>query len=171
MSEVKVGDEVAVASMDGNRAGFSPVVFVPHGSNMKKEIFFHITTETGRNIKMTADHLIMGGPCNNNKDLPLIQADSIDVNDCVQTIAGPERIVSVSTVTSRGVYTVITKYDGLLVVNGIFASPFAGNHVIASSFYSIIRILHTVVPSAVGTDLFNQVVNVLGDIITSGAVL
>jgi hypothetical protein len=43
-------------------------------------------------------------------------------------------IASVTTIIAEGIYTVVTKHDGLLIVNGIVASSssFAVNHLVAT---------------------------------------
>jgi len=62
-------------------------------------------------------------------------------------VSGDVSVVSVSEVLGEEVYTVVTKHDGLIVVNGIVASPFAVNHHVANAVYNVQRVLYGVLPS------------------------
>ena len=55
-------------------------------------------------------------------------------------------VSSVETVQGKGLYTVVTKEE-YVVVNGIFASPFAANHMLANLYYNIHRFVYTSDPS------------------------
>lgn len=115
---------------------------------------------------MTADHLILGGSCN-SLSLSLVQVGSLKVGECVQTISGAQTVASVSAVESHGIYTVVTQHDGLLIVNGIVSSPFAVNHLVANSFYNILRVVHRVFPSIIKASFTPLVIKTFGDIFTS----
>ena len=162
LSTVQVGDAVAVASMDGAFAGYSPVIAVPHAANTIKATFAQIVTVSGRDIKMTPDHLVMGGACNGVPSL--VQAGSLKAGECVQTVSGVEVIASVKSVVSQGIYTIVTKHDGLLIVNGIVASPFAVNHLVANSFYNILRLVYSVFPFMSRSPLLARSMEVFGDL-------
>lgn len=164
ISEINLGDEIAVATMDGTFAGYSPVIAVPHAKNSIKASFAQISTVSGRDIKMTADHLVLGGAC---AAPSLVQAGSLKAGECVQTVSGAEAIASISTVESEGIYTVVTKHDGLLIVNGVVASPFAVNHLVTNSFYNIVRLMYRVMPSVAKTSVVGQVLSAFGDVFTS----
>jgi len=163
MADVKVGDEIAVAAMDGAFVGYSRVIAVPHAANAIKTTFTQISTVSGRDIKMTADHLVMGGSC---AAPSLVQAGSLKIGECVQTVSGAETVSAITSVISEGIYTVVTKHDGLLIVNGIVASPFAVNHLVANSFYNIVRFVYGVVPSMAKTSVVGQVISAFGDVVT-----
>lgn len=163
ISAIQVGDEIAVAAMDGAFAGYSPVIAVPHTKNSLKATFTQISTVSGRDIKMTPDHLVLGGACGSPS---LVQAGSLKVDECVQTVSGIEAVASVTTVAAEGIYTVITKYDGLLIVNGVVASPFALNHLVTNSFYNIVRFVYGVVPSVAKTSVTGQIINAFGELVT-----
>ena len=165
ISTVKVGDEIAVASMDGSFAGYSPVIAVPHTVNSVETTFTQISTVSGRDIKMTPDHLVLGGACSSAPLLVL--AGSLKSGECVHTVSGTEMIESVTSVIAEGIYTVVTKHDGLLIVNGIVASPFAVNHLVANSFYNIVRFVYGVIPSVAKTSVMGQVIRAFGEIATS----
>jgi hypothetical protein len=52
ISDVRVGDRVLSADAAG-RTSYSDVVYVPHRANSDDALFTHITTASGRDIKMT----------------------------------------------------------------------------------------------------------------------
>lgn len=164
IADVKVGDEIAVASMDGKFAGYSPVIAVPHTANSVKATFAQISTVSGRDIKMTPEHLVLGGACSS---LSLVQAGSLKAGQCIQTVAGEEAVVSVSNIVSAGIYTVVTKYDGLLVVNGVVASPFAVNHLVANAFYGIVRTVNSLFPAIAKSAVARHSLQTLGELIVN----
>ena len=169
MKEVNQGDEVLVASIDGS-FDFSAVVALPHGKdNQESAVFVELTTASGRDIKMTADHLLVGGSCDAAVDMALVAADSLLVNDCVQTVSGREVIVAKRAVSGRGVHTVVVAdASKLLVVNGVVSSPFAVNHVLTNAFYNIHRALFAMqlIPT-VTVAATQSVLNELGDLAVS----
>jgi hypothetical protein len=66
------------------------------------------------------------------------------VGDCVQTVSGRERVVSVSTAEGKGIYTAIAMEE-LLVVNGIVATPYGGiNPMLANVYYNLHRLAYQV---------------------------
>jgi Hint module len=97
ISDVRVGDRVLSADATG-RTSYSDVVFVPHRTNSDDALFTHITTASGRDIKMTPSHIILAGPCHSSASLPLTYASSVSVGDCVMTISGKDMV---STVEAR----------------------------------------------------------------------
>ena len=145
MEDVRVGDRVLAARRrsvsfsrpllmeDSNKSGFVPstdhatgefeyvyadVVYLPHGiNNQERTTFTVVTTESGRDLKMTKNHMVPAGNC---EDLtqpsmtsapppsPLVAASDIVVGDCVMTVTGYDKVVSVSDVEGKGVYTIIT---------------------------------------------------------------
>ena len=145
MSEVKVGDRVLAADAQG-KSFYSDVVFVPHGANEDRALFVHITTALGRDIKMTGSHIIPSGPCGTTSPLPLTYAKNVRVADCVMTVSGEERVSAVENVQGQGLYTIVTKEE-YVVVNGIIASPFATNHMLANLYYNVHRFVYAIAPS------------------------
>lgn len=162
LHDVSEGDRIMIVSMDGSVKGYSEVLVKPHGHNSIATVFVHMTTDSGRDIKMTADHLLLAGQC--GAALTLVQAALVRPGHCLQSVLGQEKITSVISVHGAGVYTVVTKDAGLLVVNGIVASPFAVSHAVPEAFYDILRILHTFVP--VNSDV-KYVLNAFGDLLVS----
>jgi Hint module len=135
-----------LAADAAGRTSYSDVVYVPHRANSDDALFTHITTASGRDIKMTPSHIILAGPCHSSASLPLTYASSVSVGDCVMTVSGEDMVSTVETVQGKGLYTVVTKEE-YVVVNGIIASPFAANHMLANLYYNIHRFVYTSAPS------------------------
>ena len=140
-----MGDRV-LASDAAGRTSYSDVVFVPHRANSDDALFIHITTASGRDIKMTPSHIILAGPCHSSAPLPLTYASLVSVGDCVMTVSGEDMVSTVETVQGKGLHTVVTKEE-YVVVNGIIASPFAANHILANLYYNIHRFVYSLAPS------------------------
>jgi Hint module len=145
ISDVRVGDRVLAADAAG-RTSYSDVVYVPHSANSDDALFTHIITASGRDVKMTPSHIISAGPCHSSASLPLKYASSVSVGDCVMTVSGEDMVSTVATVQGKGLYTVVTKEE-YVVVNGIIASPFAASHMLANLYYNIHRFLYAAAPS------------------------
>ena len=145
ISEVRAGDRVLAADAS-RRTLFSEVVFVPHGSNADKTVFTHITTTQGRDIKMTHSHILPAGACNSPSLLPDVYASTVTVGDCIMTVSGMEEVSAVETVQGQGLYTVVTNEE-YVVVNGIVASSFAVNHMMANLYYHLHRFVYASAPS------------------------
>jgi predicted extracellular nuclease len=145
ISDVRVGDRVLSADAAG-RTSYSDVVFVPHRANSDDALFTHIITASGRDIKMTPSHIVLAGPCHSSAPLPLTYASSVSVGDCVMTVSGEDMVSTVETVQGKGLYTVVTKEE-YVVVNGIIASPFAASHMLANFYYNIHRFVYSTAPS------------------------
>ena len=145
ISDIRVGDRVLAADAAG-RMTYSDVVFVPHKANNDDALFTHITTASGRDIKMTYSHIILAGPCHWSAPLPLTYASSVNVGDCVMTVSGKDMVSTVETVQGKGLYTIVTKEE-YVVVNGIIASPFAANHMLANLYYNVHRFVYASAPS------------------------
>ena len=160
---VKMGDEILVSSLDGKKFSYSPVIAIPHGRNSESTIFTTLNIQSGRQLKLTNNHLLLGGTCGNA--LKLVQADKLKANDCVRTTKGEEIVTATSTAPGRGIYTVVTKLDALLVVNGVIASSFASNHLVANSFYNIHRILYNLTPSLVKSNFAMSTIEAFGDLV------
>jgi Hint module len=145
ISNVRVGDRVLSADCAG-RTSYSDLVFVPHRANSDDALFTHITTASGRDIKMTPGHIILAGPCHSSAPLPLTYASLVSVGDCVMRVSHEDMVSTVETVQGKGMYTVVTKEE-YVVVNSIIASPFAANHMLANLYYDIHRFVYASAPS------------------------
>jgi Hint module len=155
ISEVRAGDRVLAADAS-RQTVFSEVVFVPHGANADKTAYTHITTKQGRDIKMTHSHILPAGACASTSPPPDVRASSVTVGDCIMTVSGMEEVSAVETVQGQGLYTIVTK-DEYVVVNGIIASPFAYNHMVANFYYNIHRLLYAWVPGLLTSPLVRSV--------------
>ena len=78
--------------------------------------------------------------------LPLVFASQVSAGDCIMTVSGEENVASVDTVQGEGVYTIVTKEE-YTVVNGIIASPFGTNHMLANLYYNTHRLLYGLCPT------------------------
>ena len=158
ISLIMPGDRVQATDATG-KISFSEVVFVPHRANRDTAMFVHITTAGGRDIKMTKSHVLPAGACGSSSPLPLKHASLVTVSDCVMTVGGEERVSTVSTTLSEGLYTIVTKEE-FVIVNGIIASPFAYNHVAGNLYYQLHRFLYDTAPQLLLSPLiryFNEV--------------
>ena len=149
IDQVKIGDRVQVASIDG-LLSFADVVFLPHEKNTQLASFIEIETESGASLKATPTHFVMAGTCG-DKNMRLSRVEDVAVGYCVLTTLGEVAVIRVSKTQERGVYTLITSHkDGIVVVNGFIASSFSYNHMIANFYYRIHRELY----EHIGRDFF-----------------
>jgi Hint module len=161
VADVRIGDRVLAADSTG-KSVFSPVVYLPHGANKDIATFNQISTRNGRDVKMTMNHVIFAGACGST--LPLVYASEVAVGDCINTVSGQDVVVSVEAVQSEGVYTVITKEE-FIVVNGIIASPFGANHMMANMYYNIYRFLFFLSPLLLSSPLLQSANEKMGIVI------
>jgi hypothetical protein len=150
--------------LDGSIKGYSAVIAVPHaGEDNVRATFSQLTTASGKDVRMTPSHLVLAGS-SSLSNLPLVQAGSVRVGDCVQTASGKETVAAVTSVQAQGIASAVTAAGGLLVVNGVVASPFAINHAIPEAWYSIHRLVHALFPALLGSKLFQQTSERFGDV-------
>jgi hypothetical protein len=161
ISEIVIGDLVLAADVYGYTI-FSEVVYIPHKANKDRALFKLITTDSGKDVKMTKNHLIVAGICDST--LSLKQASKVSKGDCIITISGQEKVASVVTVESEGLYTIVTNEE-YLVVNGIVVSPFAANHMMANMFYNIHRFVYTLIPMLMTSTMLHTINEGLGVLI------
>jgi Hint module len=161
VADVRIGDRVLAADSTGKLV-FSPVVYLPHGANKDIATFSQISTRNGHDVKMTINHVIFAGAC--GSILPLVYASEVTVGDCIDTVSGQDVVVSVDAVQSEGVYTVITKEE-FIVVNGIIASPFGANHMMANMYYNIHRFLFSLSPLLLSCPLLQSANEKMGIVI------
>jgi hypothetical protein len=149
IADVAVGDRILTANAQTGAHVYSDVAYLPHGKNTDKAVFTVLATASGRDVKMTANHMLPAGACDlATASLPYVPASAVAVGDCVQTVSGRERVVSVSTVAGAGIYTVIAMEE-LLVVNGIVATPYGGvNPALANVYYNLHRLAHYTILSS-----------------------
>ena len=143
IADVRVGDRVLTVNAKGEQV-YSDVVHLPHGKNAVRATFVTLVTAAGRDVKMTANHVLPAGACG-AASLPYVSASSVVVGDCVQSVSGRERVVSVSTTEGKGIYTAIAMEE-LIVVNGVVATPYGGvNPTLANIYYNLHRLAYQVV--------------------------
>lgn len=139
ISEVNVGDRILTA--DGKGAlSYADVVFIPHTANTETASFVELITEKGQTVKMTEKHLVK--TCGGD----LAYAGSLKPMRCVQTVEGDATVTSVRRVQAKGLYTVVTTSE-FVVVSGIVASPFSYSHSIVHGYYNIHRALYKISPA------------------------
>lgn len=166
LTDVRVGDRVLVASADGTELEYSPVVALPHGKNSDRATMTQIATETGSDVRLTPDHLLLSGPCGGTLSLHL--AGEVEVGACVQSTSGQVRVSSVSSITAAGLYTAVPLASNkFLVVNGLVASPFAVNHLLANAYYELHRAVYRVAPWILSLDVTPKVSTLFGNLIAS----
>jgi hypothetical protein len=84
-----------------------------------------------------------------------VYASSVAVGDCIMTVSGMEEVSGVETVQGQGLYTIVTGEE-YVVVNGIIASPFAFNHMMANMYYNIHRFVYACVPVLLTSRVFRS---------------
>lgn len=161
ISEIQVGDVVLAADASG-KTSFSSVVYVPHGANDYSVNFVQITTSGLHDVKMTLNHIIPAGLC--GSALPLVYASKVSAGDCIMTVTGQEVVDSVSIVQGKGVYTIVTNEE-FVVVNGIIASPFGANHMMANLYYNMHRVGFAFAPTLMASVLLRSINEKFGLII------
>ena len=140
MADVQVGDRVLTVNAKGEQV-YSDVAYLPHGRNEEQATFAQVSTESGRDLKMTMNHILPAGTCALST-LPLVAARQVTVGDCVQTVTGREQVVTVGQVEGKGIYTVIAMEE-LIVINGIIATPYGGiNPTLANIYYNMHRLAY-----------------------------
>ena len=167
IADIQVGDRV-LASNEAMKFRFANVVSVPYKRNNVPAEFLVISTVKGKELKLTAEHLLPAGACGGTKTL--MMAGEIKKGDCVVTIDSKEEVVeAIGSHKGRGIYTIITDED-FIIVGGIVASPFAINHHAANSFYAIHRLLGATWPWLLHADVL-QSINTLFAIFVSDTVI
>mmetsp|Transcript_30582 Transcript_30582/g.31125 ORF Transcript_30582/g.31125 Transcript_30582/m.31125 type:complete len:224 (+) Transcript_30582:68-739(+) len=153
ISDVRIGDRVLSYSYAAKDFVYSTVVAVPHEPNSITASFIRIATNN-KEIKMTPGHLIFAGSC--GRDGELVSASQVKTGQCVKTIDGEEEVMTVDKLSAKGIYTVITNEE-YVVVSGFVASPYAISHTLGNLYYNVHRALFYVSPNLVKSQLFQSV--------------
>lgn len=144
--DLVVGDVVQVVGSDGSLS-FSDVVFLPHGANVERAAFTEIQMASGKSLRATPTHFVKAGECGADA-FELTAMQYVAAGRCVQTTAGEDEVTGAGVVADHGVYTVVTKESsGLVVVNGVYASSFGGNHWLVNHYYNLHRAVYEMAPS------------------------
>jgi len=174
LSDIRVGDRVLVASMDGRELSYSPIIAIPHGENSERSIMTKISIESGTELTLTPDHLVVAGSCDAGSVMSLRLAGDIKVGTCVQSIISSSgrptrvKVIAVSSVNVNGIYTAVAlASDKLLVVNGVVASPFAVNHLLVNAYYELHRVIYRFAPWILSLDAAPKVSTIFGNIMAS----
>jgi len=116
-SELGLGERIKTS--DGQDSfSFNPVLALPHAKNKEPAAFLTLTTETGKKVDMTSDHLIP------RCDLNEVTAGELVVGDCLLTADGKETLIEISSTAKNGIYTAITE-GKYIVVDSVVASSFS----------------------------------------------
>ena len=112
---------------------------------------------------MTKNHILPCGACGSSESrlLPLISASQVNVGDCIMTVSGEDRVRAVAISRGVGIYTIVTKEE-FVVVNGIIASPFGVNHMMANLYYNIHRFVYSIAPMLLESSLLQSINENLG---------
>jgi len=164
ISNVQVGDRVLAADAKGNQR-FSEVIYVPHMDNRDKAHVNQITTVSGRDIKLTADHMIFASAAC-DASYALAAAGKVAVGSCLQTVDGAEKVVSNKVIEAHGLFSIVLKEE-FVVVNGVVASPFATNHAVTNAFYNVYRALYDIAPALMQLNVVKAATEVFGALVTS----
>lgn len=139
LPEVEVGDRILTANSNGELS-FSDVIFLPHKYNNELFEFIELSTANNISVKATMNHLMKA--C----DGSLVYAKSLKPGNCLKTAVGDSFLTSVEKAYSRGMYTVVTLNE-FVVISGVIASPFSFNHRFVHSFYNLHRAIYKLYPS------------------------
>ena len=171
ISEVRIGDSIlAYSRSDGLK--YSEVIALPHGKNTHMAEFIRLVLSSGKDIKMTAQHLLPVADCTHattartqcdvcsTLDIPyntLKPTSKVRIGQCLLTTTGQEEVIRLYRTYERGIYTAIT-LEEFIIVNDIIASPYAVSHIIGHSFYHIPRMLYSLFPSLWRSDWVSRAV-------------
>jgi len=167
--DVQVGDRIMSFDPVARATFFTDVVYLPHGANSFRTTFTQIRTRSGRDVKVTKNHVLPAGSCDGTVALSNVEAAAVVVGHCVLTTEGRDEIVEVVEVEAVGIYTAVPMAE-LIVVNGVVATPYGGvNTVMANVFYNLHRLAYCMSSKAikelVSPDNFEQLwrtIHVLG---------
>jgi len=154
--DVQVGDRIMSFDLVTKATFFTDVVYLPHGANSFRTTFTQIRTRSGRDVKVTMNHVLPAGSCDTTVALINVEAAAVSVGLCVLTTEGRDEVVEVAEVEATGIYTAITMAE-LVVVNGVVATPYGGvNTVVANVFYNLHRLAYSMSPRAILKSLVSQ---------------
>jgi len=86
----------------------------------------------------------------------LTQAKHLTRDMCVLSVSGTEKVVSVSIEYGKGVYSIVTGEE-MVVVGNIIASPYAYSHALPHYLFNLHRLLYTVSPSLMKSEWFQKI--------------
>lgn len=152
LQDVLVGDRVLGSDADGS-LGFSSVVALAHKRNNIATEFVILSTSSMIEVALTLDHLLLGGDCSG--EMTLTAASSIKLGYCILTVNGPAPVVDIAMETRKGVYSIITEKE-YVIISGAIASPFAFNHWLPHRYYDFYRFLSAFFAPVLTSDVFRS---------------
>lgn len=117
LKEVVVGDRILSYSAKQNEFVFSPVVALLGRNPDGNTEFSELWTADGESLALTPDHLVQAGSCeaSASSSFALKQAKKVVVGECLASVAGPKKVVAISTVESKGAFSVVTNHDYVVI--------------------------------------------------------
>lgn len=116
LKDVTVGDRILSYSVKQNEFVFSPVVALLGRNPDGNTEFSELWTADGESLALTPDHLVQAGSCESSTtSFGLKQARKVVVGECLASVAGPKRVVAISSVESKGAFSVVTNHDYVVV--------------------------------------------------------
>ena len=165
ITNLNIGDLVLTSNNKGNLF-YSPVVAIIHQKNKIPAIFHHIKAENGIDIRLSKNHLILNGECNEKIDLKLVYALNVQIGSCIMTVSGLSKVISNDILKGEGVYSFVTLGE-FPVVSGVVSSPFAFTHSIMHLYYNIYRIGYVYFPNLFASDFILKLTDTLSSSLTS----
>lgn len=167
LDSIRVGEKVSTAGADGV-VRVSDVVAVPHTKqSSKRRIYFVlIAVKSGMSIRVTPDHLLVGGSCDPAvyvNQMPLILAGRVTTNSCLLTEEGLQEVEFTAGHWDDSYFTLVP-IDEYVVVNGFIASPFSWSHQVGHSFYNIHRFLFIKFPMLFTQGWLSSGVSIFADL-------
>jgi hypothetical protein len=167
INRVRVGDVVLASDRSGN-VKYSTVTAVPHDPyNLIPSVFTQLVTASGRDIKLTADHLItVSMSCSDVEQLALLAAGNVKPGMCLVSLTGLDPIVElIASIVGNGVHTIVADEE-FIVVNGFLSSPFAHNHSVGTAYYALLRVVRSLLPTWVSaSSILKQANEILGTLV------
>jgi hypothetical protein len=174
ISDLQIGDEILSADRSG-KLGYSPVVAIPHPKTSAPSEFIQLVTKSGKDIQMTAEHLVAAAAdCKPSATPSLLSASSIRSGMCLYSMAnainngvyGMDEVVDVKFVRGQGAFTVVPMEE-MIIVNGFLASPFAFNHAVNTGYYNMWRSVYWFSPNLSTTKWLHAANEMLGALAVS----
>uniref|UniRef100_A0A0G4IAX9 Uncharacterized protein n=1 Tax=Chromera velia CCMP2878 TaxID=1169474 RepID=A0A0G4IAX9_9ALVE len=104
----------------------SEVIAFGHQSADSMIKYIHIRTARGRSLKISEEHVIFLKDTEQNGEVKSVFTTSVKEGDSVIGADGePDVVESITEVFAEGVFTPMTK-NGMLIVDGVFVSSYAG---------------------------------------------
>lgn len=151
MSDMRIGDHVLSMRSDGVLSYSEVITFMDRDDN-SYGVFFTLVTDSGKEITLTAKHLLYVIKHSSSFDLSRMEAVFAETVTVGQYLLLSEKgrvitsvVTKISVETKRGVYAPLTKH-GTIVVNDVIASCYAyiNNIYIAHAVFAPMRVYHDI---------------------------